>query len=443
MSSAVESGAVRRPVLWVTLLLLLLIGGGLWFWVLKPASQQGATSSGPPPGPRRMGGGDAAIVSTTPVVQGAFPVMIRAVGTVTPFNAVTVVPQVEGRLLSVAFEEGQRVKAGQLLARIDPRAFEVSLAEARGQQAQNRAELSNARRDLARYEQLFRQDSIARQQLDNQRALVRQLEGRAETDQARIDNARLQLEHTKVLAPVEGRLGLLKAAVGSLIGPGTAEGLVSIIQIDPISVLFSVPEVQLQALREAVRDAVAPGLVVEAWDRSESRQLATGHVSTLDNQIDPATGSLKVRARFDNGDDALFPNQFVNVRLHLKTLPAALSVPVDAVQFGSQGDYVYLIREGKAFVRTVRLGVTSGDRVEILEGLQAGDQVALEGLDRLRDGRAVKVVDPLRGDPDALPATPAASEASERQGAVPGAPAGAATESGRTASDGRSARTAP
>lgn len=408
MSSAVESGAGRRPVLWVTLLLLLLMGGGLWFWVLKPASKAGGAAgpSGPPPGPRQMGG-EAAIISTAPVVEGTFPVLIRAVGTVTSFNTVTVVPQVEGRLLKVAFEEGQRVKAGQLLAQIDPRAFEVSLAEAKGQQAQNRAELQNARRDLARYEQLFRQDSIARQQLDNQRALVRQLEGRSETDRARIDNAQLQLDHTRIVAPVDGRLGLLKAAVGSLIGPGTAEGLVSIIQTDPISVLFSVPEVQLQALRDAVRQTSAPGLVVEAWDRSESRQLATGHVSTLDNQIDAATGSLKVRARFDNADDALFPNQFVNVRLHLKTLPAALSVPVDAVQFGSQGDYVYLIRDGKAFVRTVRLGATSGERVEILEGLSAGDQVALEGLDRLRDGRAVKVVESLPGDPDALPATPA------------------------------------
>ncbi|MDO4683833.1 MAG: efflux RND transporter periplasmic adaptor subunit [Lautropia sp.] len=416
MSSAVESGAGRRSVLWVTLLLLLLVGAGLWFWVLKPASRvpgAGEGAGAPPPGSRRMGAGEAAIVSTTPVVQGTFPVVIRAVGTVTPFNAVTVVPQVEGRLLKVSFEEGQRVKAGQVLAQIDPRAFEVSLAEAKGQQAQNRAELANARRDLARYEQLFRQDSIARQQLDNQRALVRQLEGRGETDRARIDNAQLQLDHTRIVAPVDGRLGLLKAAVGNLIGPGSAEGLVSIIQTDPISVLFSVPEVQLQALRDAVRQTAAPGLVVEAWDRSESRRLATGHVSTIDNQIDAATGSLKVRARFDNADDALFPNQFVNVRLHLRSLPAALSVPVDAVQFGSQGDYVYLITDGKAFVRTVRLGVASGERVEILEGLKAGDRVALEGLDRLRDGRAVQVVDSLPGERDAVPATPAGSEAAE------------------------------
>lgn len=346
--------------------------------------------------------GGPATVATVPVEQGAFTVLIRAVGTVTSYNTVTVLPQVEGRLARVSFEEGQHVKAGQLLAEIDPRSLKAALAEARGQQVQNRAELLNAKRDLARYEQLFEQDSIARQQLDSQRALVRQLEGRAETDRAKVDSARLQLEYTRIEAPVDGRLGLLRVNVGSLIGPNTADGLVSIIQTDPISVLFSVPEVQLQALRDAVSAAGAQGLKVEAWDRSEQRRLAEGRVTTLDNQIDTTTGSLRVRARFDNPKENLFPNQFVNVRLYLETLSDALSVPVDTVQFGTQGDYVYVVRDDKAYVQTVRLGASAGDRVEILEGLKAGDQVVLEGLDQLRNGRAVKIVESLPGDPNAV-----------------------------------------
>ncbi len=420
MSSAADTGTGRRaPVVWVTLLVLLVLGAGLWFGVMKPASRQSGTqpAGGPPGGPPGAGGppgmgGGAATVSTVPVTQGSFSVLIRAVGTVTSYNTVTVLPQVEGRLARVTFQEGQQVKAGQLLAEIDPRSLKAALAEAQGQQAQNRAELLNARRDLARYEQLFKQDSVARQQLDSQRALVRQLEGRGETDQAKVDSARLQLDYTRIEAPVDGRLGLLRVGVGSLIGPSTTDGLVSIIQTDPISVLFSVPEVQLQALREAVSAAGAAGLKVEAWDRSERQRLAVGTVATLDNQIDTTTGSLRVRARFDNPDEALFPNQFVNVRLYLKTLSQALSVPVDTVQFGTQGDYVYVIRDGKAHVQTVRLGATAGDRVEILEGLKAGDQVALEGLDQLRNGRAVKIVESLPGDPDAV-LSGAAAEAAD------------------------------
>lgn len=407
VDSGADAGTRRAPVLVLTLLLLLMLGAGLWFWVLKPARPE-AAGSGHAAG-RRPENAEAAVVSIIRVRQGDFPVLVHAVGTVTSFNAVTVRPQVEGRLTRIAFEEGQRVQAGQLLAELDPRSFEVGLAEALGQQAQNRAELQNARRDLQRYEQLFRQDSIARQQLDSQRALVRQLEGRGATDRARIDNARLKLDYSRIVAPVDGRAGLLQAGVGSLIGPGSAGGLVNIVQTDPISVLFSVPEAQLQLLRDAMAAAPAPGLVVDAWDRSESRRLASGHLSTLDNQIDAATGAVRVRARFDNGDDSLFPNQFVNVRLHLRTLPAVLSVPADAVQFGSRGNYVYVVRDGKAYVQSVRLGAASAERVEILAGLADGDAVVLEGMDRLRDGRPVRIVPAMPGDPAALPALPAAA----------------------------------
>ena len=406
MSLSSHKASGRRTTLVVTALVLLAVGAGLWFWVLKPASHGTAAPAGMPPppgagGPGGHGGMSPVTVSVVSAEQGAFPVVIRAVGNVTPYNTVTVVPQVEGRLLRVHFQEGAHVQAGQLLAELDPRALQASLDEARGTQAQNQAELKNARSDLARYERLYRQDSVSRQQLETQRALVRQLQARSTTDQAKVDNARVQLGYTKIHAPVAGRLGLLKASIGAMIGPSTTDGLVSIVQTDPISVIFGVPEVQLTALRNAMA-AAGNGLAVEAWDRSEQGRLASGRLTTLDNQIDTTTGSLRVRARFDNPGETLFPNQFVNIRLTLQTLPKAVSVPVDAVQFGTQGNYVYVVRDDKAHVQVVKLGATAADRVQIVEGLAAGERVVLEGMDRLRNGSAVKIVAATEGDPDAL-----------------------------------------
>ena len=406
MSLSSHKASGRRTTLVVTALVLLAVGAGLWFWVLKPASHGTAAPAGMPPppgagGPGGHGGMSPVTVSVVSAEQGAFPVVIRAVGNVTPYNTVTVVPQVEGRLLRVHFQEGSHVQAGQLLAELDPRALQASLDEARGTQAQNQAELKNARSDLARYERLYRQDSVSRQQLETQRALVRQLQARSTTDQAKVDNARVQLGYTKIHAPVAGRLGLLKASIGAMIGPSTTDGLVSIVQTDPISVIFGVPEVQLTALRNAMA-AAGNGLAVEAWDRSEQGRLASGRLTTLDNQIDTTTGSLRVRARFDNPGETLFPNQFVNIRLTLQTLPKAVSVPVDAVQFGTQGNYVYVVRDDKAHVQVVKLGATTADRVQIVEGLAAGERVVLEGMDRLRNGSAVKIVAATEGDPDAL-----------------------------------------
>ena len=406
MSLSSHKASGRRTTLVVTALVLLAVGAGLWSWVLKPASHGATAPAGMPPppgagGPGGHGGMSPVTVSVVSAEQGAFPVVIRAVGNVTPYNTVTVVPQVEGRLLRVHFQEGAHVQAGQLLAELDPRALQASLDEARGTQAQNQAELKNARSDLARYERLYRQDSVSRQQLETQRALVRQLQARSSTDQAKVDNARVQLGYTKIHAPVAGRLGLLKASIGAMIGPSTTDGLVSIVQTDPISVIFGVPEVQLTALRNAMA-AAGNGLAVEAWDRSEQGRLASGRLTTLDNQIDTTTGSLRVRARFDNPGETLFPNQFVNIRLTLQTLPKAVSVPVDAVQFGTQGNYVYVVRDDKAHVQVVKLGATTADRVQIVEGLAAGERVVLEGMDRLRNGSAVKIVAATEGDADAL-----------------------------------------
>ena len=391
------------------------------------------------------GGGQPVTVSVSPVLKGAFPVLVRAVGNVTPYNTVTVVPQVEGRLLRVHFREGDRVKAGDLLAELDARALEASLAEARATQAQNQAELRNAQADLARYQRLFRQDSVARQQLDTQQALVRQLQARSAADQAKVDSARVQLGYTKIHAPVTGRLGLIKTNVGAMIGPSTTDGLVSIVQVDPISVVFGVPEVQLQSLRDAMaQQDMSGGLEVQAWDRTESRLLATGRLTTLDNQIDTTTGALRVRARFDNPGEQLFPNQFVNVRLTLQTLPGARSVPVDVVQFGNQGNYVYVVRDGKAHIQTVKLGASASDRVQVVDGLQAGEQVVLEGMDSLRDGSRVKIVAPVEGDPDALLGGTPDETAGKPAPAAGPAPAGGNAESaggnvGPTGEDAQSA----
>ena len=437
MSASFRAASGRRTVLVVTVVVLLAIGAGLWFWVIKPSSGTAPVADmppgppGAPGGPGGPGGGQPVTVSVSPVLKGAFPVLVRAVGNVTPYNTVTVVPQVEGWLLRVHFREGDRVKAGDLLAELDARALEASLAEARATQAQNQAELKNAQADLARYQRLFRQDSVARQQLDTQQALVRQLQARSAADQAKVDCARVQLGYTKIHAPVSGRLGLIKTNVGAMIGPSTTDGLVSIVQVDPISVVFGVPEVQLQSLRDAMaQQDMSGGLEVQAWDRTESRLLATGRLTTLDNQIDTTTGALRVRARFDNPGEQLFPNQFVNVRLTLQTLPGALSVPVDVVQFGNQGNYVYVVRDGKAHIQTVKLGASASDRVQVVDGLQAGEQVVLEGMDSLRDGSRVKIVAPVEGDPDALlGGTPDETAGKPAPAAGHAAPAGGNAES--------------
>ena len=437
MSASFRAASGRRTVLVVTVVVLLAIGAGLWFWVIKSSSGTAPVADmppgppGAPGGPGGPGGGQPVTVSVSPVLKGAFPVLVRAVGNVTPYNTVTVVPQVEGRLLRVHFREGDRVKAGDLLAELDARALEASLAEARATQAQNQAELKNAQADLARYQRLFRQDSVARQQLDTQQALVRQLQARSVADQAKVDSARVQLGYTKIHAPVSGRLGLIKTNVGAMIGPSTTDGLVSIVQVDPISVVFGVPEVQLQSLRDAMaQQDMSGGLEVQAWDRTESRLLATGRLTTLDNQIDTTTGALRVRARFDNPGEQLFSNQFVNVRLTLQTLPGALSVPVDVVQFGNQGNYVYVVRDGKAHIQTVKLGASASDRVQVVDGLQAGEQVVLEGMDSLRDGSRVKIVAPVEGDPDALlGGTPDETAGKPAPAAGHAAPAGGNAES--------------
>lgn len=365
----------------------------------------GSDTAGPGQGRPGMRAERVIPVRVVEAVREPLQVRSKALGTVTPLNTVTVRSRVDGELVRIAFAEGQQVAAGQLLAQIDPRPFQVRLDQALGTQKQNQAELENARRQLARFAELQQQAYVSAQDLANQQSLVRQLEGRLQSDQAAVDEARLQLDYTRITAPAAGRVGLRQVDVGNLVRSGDADGLVTITQTSPISVLFTVPENALPPLLDAVRQQ--PDLAVEAWDREERQLLASGTLTSLDNRIDTATGTLKLRASFDNTDMALFPNQFVNVRLHVSQADAVV-IPNAAVQFGSKGTYVYVVNaDDTASLRDVVLGAADGERVAVLSGVAAGERVVLEGIDNLREGARVQVV----ADPADAPATDKADDA--------------------------------
>ncbi|WP_288741008.1 MdtA/MuxA family multidrug efflux RND transporter periplasmic adaptor subunit [uncultured Rheinheimera sp.] len=377
-----------------------------WFWPsAEPAGAGQAAAGKPGPGQRPAGqrpGGARPAMANNPwampvpvrVIEAGstdLKVQIKAIGTVTPLNTVLVQSRVSGPLQQVFFEEGQKVEAGQLLAQIDPADYKVELAQAQGQKEQNIALLKSAEQDLERFAKLKEQNTIAAQQMNAQQALVSQLKGAIKSNQAAIDAAALQLSYTQIKAPISGRLGLRAVDPGNLIQANSAEGLVTITQSSPIAVVFTIPETQLQQVRSAFRAGSA--LSVEAWDRAEQIQLTSGTLTTLDNQIDIATGTLKLKAEFANQNEELFPNQFVNVRLNVAVQSGAVTIPQDAVQYGAQGTYVYMIDDNnKAQIRLLKLGAVDNGLVAVEEGLKAGDKVVLEGLDRLRPDREVEVI---------------------------------------------------
>ncbi|WP_345246297.1 MdtA/MuxA family multidrug efflux RND transporter periplasmic adaptor subunit [Pigmentiphaga soli] len=402
-----DAGLRRRRWPWL-IAILVLAAAAVWWWSHRHAAgpgQQARQGQAGRPGGRaggRPAAGAAMPMPPTPVkVEAAraenLDVFIRALGTVTAFNTVTVRSRVDGELLKVLFREGQLVKAGDLLAQIDPRAFQVQLAQAEGALQQNQAQLDNARRDLQRYQTLFAQDSIARQQVDTQAALVRQYEGTLKTNQAAVDNAKLQLDYTRVTAPIAGRLGLRQVDQGNLVSSGDANGLVIITQTQPISILFTIAEGDLPDVLRELR--AGHQLTVQAWDRADLHHIADGVLATVDNQIDTTTGTVKLKARFENKDESLFPNQFLNVRLHVRTLQGATVIPAAAVQRGTPGTYVYVVGDdGTVQMRVVKLGLLDGERIAVDEGLKPGERVVTDGLDRLRDGAKVEVVaDPIPG----------------------------------------------
>ena len=330
----------------------------------------------------------ATLVTAATAHKGDIGVYFSGLGAVTPLYTVTVTSRVDGQLMNVYYKEGQTVRKGELLAEIDPRPFEVQLKQAEGQLIKDQANLQNARVDLARYQELIKRNAVAEQQLATQQATVVQDEGIVKTDQAMIDSAKLNLVYSRITAPITGRVGLRLVDPGNIVLTAGNTPLMVLTQIEPISVIFTIAEDQVPAVVKRFR--AGQRLQVDAYDRDLKKKLSQGYLLTLDNQIDQTTGTLKLRAIFDNKDDALFPNQFVNARLLVEEKHGVTLVPTAAIQRGTQRTFVYLVKpDNTVTVRDVSLGTTEGDNVEVVSGLVPSDVVVTTGVDKLQEGSKV------------------------------------------------------
>ena len=383
----------------IAIVSLALIGGLAWYLTHRPAATvAGAVGGGPggpgapggPGGPGGRGGrGAASTVGTATAKQADIPVLIEALGTVTPVANVTVQAQVSGVLTQVLFKEGQTVKKGDVLATIDPQPFQIALAQAAGARMRDEAQLEAARVTLKRYQTLLGQDSIARQDVDTQAALVKQLEGTVAIDRSAENTAKLNLGYTRIVAPIAGRVGLRPVDAGNIVSTGSTTGVAVITQVTPIDVEFAIPQDRIPEIQARLKAGAQ--LPVEAWDRTRTRVLDAGQFLTLDNAVDTATGTVKAKSRYANAAGNLFPNQFVNVKLLLRTVAGAIVVPVTALRHGPNGDFVYVLKEGNTVeLRNVTRGEAGIENVAVTTGLQAGEVVVTEGGDRLKDGARVQ-----------------------------------------------------
>jgi multidrug efflux system membrane fusion protein len=411
---APETGRAKRLIPIVLALCLALAAGAWWYLSGANGNKKDARQARAMP-----------VALAEAKVQDV-EVLLTGLGTVTPLNSVTVKSRVDGQLMQVLFREGQMVKAGELLLVIDPRPFQVQLAQAEGQLKRDQALLDNARKDLQRYDDLIRQGAIARQQLDTQHSLVQQYEGAVIADKATADAARLQITYCRITAPVSGRVGLRMVDPGNMVRSSDSTGLLVVNQISPITVLFTLPEDQLPRVMARLREGAH--IRVDAYDREQSRKLAQGELASLDNQIDATTGTVKLKASFANENGELYPNQFVNAKLLLDVLKDAVVVPPAAIQRGQQGTYVFVVgADNLAKTRQVSVGESGDGASVILSGLAAGEKVVIDGAERLRDGAAVEVRQPRgNGDGKGKNTSEAAQNATAQNGVQ--APAQAAAQ---------------
>ncbi|MEO3474829.1 efflux RND transporter periplasmic adaptor subunit [Roseomonas sp. CAU 1739] len=443
-SDALESQSPpRRRRAWRWLLLLALLGGGGWYawqrgwlpWLPQP--QPAATTApagfGPNGGPR----GRATVpVSAVEATVTDVPILLDALGTVQAFNTITIVPQVAGRITEIAFTEGQDVKAGEVLVRLDPRSYQAALDQAIATKAQREAQLANARLDLQRYATLVRGQGASQQTLDTQRATVAQLEAQVQYDQATIENAQVQLDYTVIRSPVDGRVGLRQVDIGNLV-QSSSSGIVTVTQVRPISVTFTLPQQALSQVMEAIAagpvqvEARLPEPTIPRQDGAAPPANPVGTLVTLDNQVDPTTGTIRLKATFPNDDRRLWPGAFVNIRLQVAMLSRVTAIPLVAVQRGPDGAYAFVVQaDNTVEQRPLLLGVVAGTQAVVQRGLRPGERVVTSGALRLTAGAAVQVAEPVR--------PPAAASQPQRRrgppgatpGAVQGGPAGAAPAAG-------------
>ena len=437
-SRAATDASAARPskgLWWLAVLIIAGIVVGIWYFRGSRTPSEASNPSAPATSGRGRGSGGAGMgnfvvpVVVAPAQHGDLPVYFNGLGTVTAFNTVTVHSRVDGQLINVAFKEGQYVHDGDLLVQIDPRPFQVQLEQAEGQLAKDQAQRKDAEVNLERYKLLFQEGVIPQQQMDTQAALVGQFDGAIKSDQSQIDNAKLQLVYCRITAPINGKVGLRLIDPGNIVHAADTNGLLVITQLQPIAVIFTLPQDELPQVNAKLR--VGAQLSVEAYDRDDTQKIATGKLLTIDNQIDLTTGTYKLKSVFNNADNALFPNQFVNVHLLVDTKHNLTIVPAAAIQRGPQGTYVYAVgSDNTVKIHPVTIAQTTGNSVGLAGGLNAGDVVVIDGQDKLQDGSRVNptMASSASGDPRSSPAAAPAS---------PNAPPPAAPNSSRRPSGSR------